>query len=41
MQGQPKLLQIVLALTPPRCFTGLLHRGQQQSNEDRDNRDHH
>jgi hypothetical protein len=32
---QTELLQIVLALAPPRCFTGLLHSGQQERNQHR------
>jgi hypothetical protein len=34
------LLQIVPALCSTGCLAGLLHRGQQQGNQDRDNRDH-
>ena len=40
VQCQPDLLQVVLALDPPGCLTGLLHRGKQESDQDGNDRDH-
>ena len=36
-----QLLQIVLALSSPGCFTGLLDSGQQQRDQNGDDRNHH
>jgi hypothetical protein len=33
MQGEPKLLQVVLATGTPRRFTRLLHSRQQERNK--------
>jgi hypothetical protein len=41
VQRQPDLLQVVAALRAPRRFPRLLHRRQQQGDEDGDDRDHH
>jgi hypothetical protein len=40
VQGQRDLVHVVFALGPSGRLTGRLHRGQQQSDQDRDNRDH-
>ena len=40
VQRQPDLLEIVFALRHPRRFTSLLHRGEQNGNENGDDRDH-
>ncbi|MEZ5951792.1 MAG: hypothetical protein R3C12_21785 [Planctomycetaceae bacterium] len=39
MQGQPQLLKVVLARTPPGRFTGLLDSRQQQGDQDGNDRD--
>ena len=41
VQGQAELLQVVLALDATGGFAHLLHRGQQQPDQDGDNADHH
>jgi hypothetical protein len=41
VQRNPHLLEVVLALCPPRRFTRLLHGRQQQSDQDRDDRNDH
>ena len=38
VQRQPKLLEIIAALGPPRGFASRLHRWQQQCDQDRDDR---
>jgi hypothetical protein len=40
VQGQGELLQMIDALAPPGGFSGGLHRGQQQRDQNPDNRDH-
>src|SRR5262245_51631809 len=40
MQSKADLLEVVLTLAPTSGFTGLLHSRQQESNQDRDDRDH-
>ena len=40
MQGQPELLEVVLALSPPGGLARLLDRWQKQCDQDRDDRDH-
>jgi hypothetical protein len=40
MQRDPVLFQVVFTLRPPSGLTGLLNRGQQQGNQDRDNGNH-
>ena len=40
VQGRTKLLQVVVALGPPRRFAGRLDRGQQQRDQDADDGDH-
>ena len=40
VQGQPDLLQVVLALHPGGGLADLLDGGQQQADQDRDDRDH-
>jgi hypothetical protein len=41
VQRQSNLFEIVLALRPAGGFTRLLHRRQQERDQDRDNGDHH
>jgi hypothetical protein len=41
VQCQPDLLQVVLALGPVSGFTGLLNSGQEQTDEDREDGNHH
>ena len=41
MHGQPELLQVVGALRPPRRLARRLDRGEQQSDQHRDDRDDH
>ncbi len=40
MQGQPDLLEVILALGPAGRFPGLLDRWQEERNQDRDDRDY-
>ncbi len=40
VQCQAKLFQVVAALAAAGGFAGLLHGGQQQRDQDRDDRDH-
>ena len=40
VKGESDLLQIVLALSPPRRLTCLLYGRQQQRHKHRNNRDH-
>ena len=40
MQGQPELLEVVFALSPPGGLARLLDRWQKQCDQDRDDRDH-
>ena len=40
MKSQPNLLEIVFTLASPSRFASLLHGGQQQRNQNRDDRDH-
>ena len=40
-QSQTDLLEVVLALAPASSLAGLLHRGQQQRDQNGDDRDHH
>jgi hypothetical protein len=39
VKRQPDLFQVVLALCPTCCLSSLLHSGQQQRNQNRDNGD--
>ena len=41
LNRQPDLLHVVFALNPSGCFSRLLNCWQQQSNQNRDDRDHH
>jgi hypothetical protein len=41
MHRQRQLLEVVLAVRPPRLLAGLLHGGQQKSGQDADDGDHH
>jgi hypothetical protein len=41
LSGERKLLQVVGALRAGRGFANLLHRRQQESDQDGDDRDHH
>ena len=41
MQGDAELLEVVGALDPAGGLAGLLHRRQQQGDEDADDGDHH
>src|SRR5262249_60868950 len=41
VQGESELLEVVLALGPGGGLPHLLHRGQEQADEDRNDRDHH
>src|SRR5690606_25032412 len=41
VQRQPDLFEVIFALRAASGFSGLLHRRQQQSDEDRDDGDHH
>ncbi len=41
MQGQTPLLQVVLALSSASRFSGLLHRWQEQCDQNCDDGDHH
>ena len=41
MQGQRQLLEVVLRLRPGGRLADLLHGGQEQADQDRDDRDHH
>ncbi len=41
LEGQADLLEVVGALRARGRFTNLLHRGNQQGDEDRDDGDHH
>jgi hypothetical protein len=41
VQGERDLAKIILALSATSGFPRLLHGGQQQRNQNRDNRDHH
>ena len=41
VQGQPDLLQVVLALGSSSCFSGGLHGGQEQRHKDPNDRNHH
>jgi hypothetical protein len=40
VEGQSNLLEVVGALHPPRRLARRLHRGQEQRDQDRDDRDH-
>src|SRR5262249_55205669 len=41
VEGQPDLLEVVLALQPGRRFTHLLNGGEQEADQYADNGDHH
>jgi hypothetical protein len=40
VNGQSQLHEMILALRPPRCFSSLLYRRQQESNKNCDDRNH-
>ena len=40
-EAQPQLLEVILALTPPRRLSRRLHGRQQQADENADNCNHH